>query len=348
MNEMTPPAMLVPPPGQSQGVLPGLDCGAPPPAAPYDADIIILTLNRFTDTVAAVRSALAQSGVSIHVSVLDQGSAPHVRAAYIGAFKGLEHLAYYTVAQNLGVGGGRNHLAALGHGRVIISLDNDALFETDIVAARAVQAFDEALGLGAVGFKILAADRVNLDESSWGYPARLKSRREERFDTTTFVGAGYAVRREAWRQAGGYDAQLFFTWEEYDFCLRAISLGWVIRYDGSLAVIHKVAPEARVGWGGTRTRLFVRNRLMIARKWGASWTSLLPRLAGYLLRGLWCRRPRPVLAGIWDALRRDGTHRRRLMSPAMRDYLFRNETVHRGSLPERLRMEVFGRRHEGG
>jgi GT2 family glycosyltransferase len=189
---------------------------------------------------------------------------------------------------------------------------------------------------------------VQLDDTSWGYPARLKGRREEQFDTTTFVGAGYAMRRKTWLQAGGYDEQLFFTWEEYDFCLSAISLGWLIRYDGSLAVIHKVAPEARVGWGGARTRYFVRNRLMIARKWGASWVSLLPRLAGYLLRGLWGRRLRPVLAGIADALRRDGTHQRRLMSPAMRAYLFRNETVHRGSLPERLRVEVFGRRHEGG
>jgi GT2 family glycosyltransferase len=347
MNEVTPPAMLVPPPGQSHSALPELACGLPPPAAAYDADIIILTLNRFTDTVAAARSALAQTGVSIHVSVLDQGSAPHVRAAYVGAFKGLAQLAYYTVAANLGVGGGRNHLAAMGRGRVIISLDNDALFEDATVAARAVRAFDQTLGLGAVGFKILAADGVRLDDTSWGYPARLKSRREERFDTTTFVGAGYAVRREAWRQAGGYDAQLFFTWEEYDFCLRAISLGWLIRYDGSLAVIHKVAPEARVGWGGARTRFFVRNRVMIARKWGASWVSLLPRLAGYLLRGLWSRRLSAVVAGIGDALRRDGTHRPRLMSPAMREYVFRNETVHRGSLPERLRVEVFGRRHEG-
>jgi GT2 family glycosyltransferase len=342
MNGVRPPA------AQSQSAPPRLACGAPPGDAPYDADIIILTLNRFTDTVAAVRSALAQSGVSIHVSVLDQGSAPHVRAAFLSVFKGLDHLAYYTVAQNLGVGGGRNHLAALGHGRVIISLDNDALFENETVAARAVRAFDDVLGLGAVGFKILAADGVSLDDTSWGYPLPLKRRREERFDTTTFVGAGYAVRREAWRQAGGYDAALFFTWEEYDFCLSAISLGWLIRYDGSLAVIHKVAPEARVRWGGARTRLFVRNRVMIARKWGASWVSLLPRLAGYLLRGLWSRRLSLVLAGIFDALRRDGTHRRRPMPQAMRAYLFRNETVHRGSLPEQLRTEVFGRRHKGG
>ena len=31
---------------------------------------------------------------------------------------------------------------------------------------------------------------------------------------------------KAWQQAGGYDPKLFFCWEEFDFCLRAIALGW--------------------------------------------------------------------------------------------------------------------------
>ncbi len=45
----------------------------------------------------------------------------------------------------------------------------------------------------------------------------------------------------AWEQAGGYDAKLFFCWEEFDFCLRAIALGWRIRYRGDIVIRHKVS-----------------------------------------------------------------------------------------------------------
>ncbi|HEY0419097.1 MAG TPA: hypothetical protein VGC80_06225, partial [Acetobacteraceae bacterium] len=51
--------------------------GAPGPAAPdYDADVIILALDRAEDTVAAIASARAQVGITRHVWVADQGSRP--------------------------------------------------------------------------------------------------------------------------------------------------------------------------------------------------------------------------------------------------------------------------------
>ena len=47
-----------------------------PPRGEYDADVVILALDRAEETVAAIRSALAQTGVSHHVLVVDQGSRP--------------------------------------------------------------------------------------------------------------------------------------------------------------------------------------------------------------------------------------------------------------------------------
>ena len=91
-----------------------------------------------------------------------------------------------------------------------------------------------------------------------------------RFDAVTFVGAGHAIRRAAWQDAGGYDEALFFCWEEYDFCLRAITRGWRIRYCGDLVVHHKASRARRVTWSGRRWFHFVRNRLYIERKYGGS------------------------------------------------------------------------------
>ena len=113
----------------------------------------------------------------------------------------------------------------------------------------------------------------------------LLPRAAESFDATTFVGAGHAIRRADFEAAGGYDDALFFCWEEFDFALRAINMGRRIRYRGDIAVRHKVSGEQRFAWSGTRWFHFVRNRLYIEMKYGASWPSLLPRFLAYQVKG---------------------------------------------------------------
>lgn len=322
--------------------LPRRIAGCAPPLGAYDADIVILSFNRGADTIAAVESALGQRGITIHVTVLDQGSDPAGLRKLARHFRQAADLALYAVPENLGVAGGRNLATALGHGQIIIALDNDAVFLTPWVAAQAWRNFAEMPDLGALGFNILDPGGTFPDRASWGYPAKLLPRHREKFFTTTFVGAGHAIRRAAWNAAGGYDPDLFFTWEEYDFCLRAIALGWRIRYDGSLGVIHKSAGEARIGWDGPRLTYYIRNRLIIARKWGASWLSLAPRIAAYLLNGALAGRFPAALAGVKAALAAKPRGGKK-MPAAMRAYVFRHETRHRGSWWERWHLEVLSR-----
>jgi hypothetical protein len=156
---------------------PRLRGGTPPPDSSYDIDIIILALDRFDETIKAVISALDQTGPSFHVHILDQGSAPETQARFTLAFRGVSNISYYVTDKNLGVPGGRNFLSEVGKGRIIIALDNDAVFADRNVAAQVVAAFDRDRSLGAVAFNILAADGVQPDRSSWGYPARMMDRR---------------------------------------------------------------------------------------------------------------------------------------------------------------------------
>jgi GT2 family glycosyltransferase len=308
---------------------PRLIAGSHPPAE-YDADIIILMHNRLAETMAATASALRQQNISLHVSVLDQGSSEEARAAFIAAFRHSPHFGYYAAEKNLGVGGGRNFLSGLGAGACIVALDNDAVFADALVVSRAYALLRQSPKLGAIAFRILARDGIHLDEFSWGYPQGLKHAAHENFAATTFVGAGHAIRRTAWTQAGGYDADLFFTWEEYDFSLRAIALGWSILHAGSLAVIHNVSPEARISWHSERMRLFVRNRLIIARKWNIPWLRLLPRIVGYLLKAKRNRHLRPALSGMFEAISADHRLFRRTMNRHMRHYIHINEGRFRG------------------
>lgn len=314
---------------------------AGPPDGPYDADVVILALDRPEETIAAIASALAQRGVTRHVFVVDQGSRPDALARLAAAVSARGDATLVRLERNYGVAGGRNRGSTLGHGRVIFGLDNDAEFAGPDTLARAVAVLDAEAGLAAVGCRIVRHDNGDDDLLSWGYPRALLPRAGGCFDAVTFVGAGHAIRRSAWQQAGGYDDALFFCWEEYDFCLRAIACGWRIRYRGDLAVRHKVSGEQRLAWSGTRWFHFVRNRLYIGRKYGSPWLALLPRFCGYVVKGL-CNGVAWQTLRAWPAAMRLAKGRGAgALPPAARVHLHRNDQLPRGSWLLRLRQEVL-------
>jgi GT2 family glycosyltransferase len=311
------------------------------PVGSYDADVVILSLDRPDETEAAIRSALSQMGVSRHVFIIDQGSRPDTLARLVAIVASRADATLIALGCNRGVAGGRNCGTALGHGRIIAGLDNDAEFADAKTLARAVAALDADPTVAAIGCRIVLHATGADDLSSWGYPVSLLERAGEAFDAATFVGAGHAIRRAAWNACGGYDEALFFCWEEFDFCLRAIALGWRIQYRGDIAIRHKVSPERRFAWSGTRWFYFVRNRLYIERKWDRSWASLAPRIVGYLLKGarnaaLWQK-----LHALCAAVSLSAGVQHRRLSPGARAYLRTVDAAHRGSLLRRLRHEVL-------
>jgi len=315
--------------------------GSAPDAAGYDADILILCLGRAAETEAAIRSALGQSGLTRHLILFDQGSTPETLAGFARLIAGRRDALLVTAGENLGVAEGRNRAAALGHGRTIIVLDNDATFADPTVAARAVALLDTEPDLAVLGFRIRLVLAFATELIPWGYPEALRPRAAARFPAATFVGAGHAIRRAAWDGIGGYDATLFFTWEEYDFSLRAIDRGWRLLHAGDLAVHHKLASGARVGWEETRWFLYVRNRLYIARKWKTPRAALLLRAAAYLLRSLRIGLVGQGLAGVRAGLHLPLREPARPLRVAAREYLRITDTVWRGGPLTRLRREVW-------
>ncbi|HBK07077.1 MAG TPA: glycosyl transferase [Acetobacteraceae bacterium] len=315
---------------------------AHPPDGQYDADIVILSLERTDETIAAIASACAQTAVSFHIFVLDQGSCSTSLARLACAIKENPKVSLFVSGSNLGVAGGRNVISNMGHGRVIVALDNDAEFADTLTVARMVAALDAEPRLGAIGCRIVRYADGRDDRSSWGYPDALMPSAGACFDTVTFVGAGHSIRRDTWQQAGGYDPRLFFCWEEYDFCLRAIAHGWQVRYRGDIVIRHKVCGEQRVGWSANRWFYHVRNRLYIERKLGRSWVSLTPRIGGYLLKGLRNDLREQTVQAIRAAVSMvpDATQ---TLPPAGKSYFIRNDKAHRGSVQRRLLQEVFSR-----
>lgn len=308
----------------------------------YDADVVILALDRPAETEAAIASALGQRGLRHHVVVVDQGSHPDTLARLARAVTGKD-ATLVSLGRNVGVAAGRNRGAATGRGRMIVGLDNDAVFATPDTLAAAVAALDADPTLAAIGFRILVEHTGEDDLLSWGYPSALLARAGDTFDAATFVGAGHALRRTAWEQAGGYDEALFFCWEELDFCLRAIAQGWRVRYRGDIEVRHKVSAERRLDWADGRWFQFVRNRLYIARKQGQSWPALFPRAGAYLLKGARNGLAAETLRAIGAAARMGAGARGATTSAEQRAYLDRHDRAHRGTALSRLRTEVLAR-----
>ena len=212
--------------------------GAAGPTGEVDADVIILSLERVEETLAAIASARAQRGVAKHVWVVDQGSAEASLARLAEALAGAADATLLRLDRNHGVAGGRNRATAFGRARVVFALDNDAEFATPDTLARAVAALDASPELAALACRILVFDTGEDDLSSWGYPLALLPDSAKSFDVATFVGAGHALKRADFEAAGGYDEALFFTWEEFDLARRLINLGRQIRYRGDIAVRH--------------------------------------------------------------------------------------------------------------
>jgi GT2 family glycosyltransferase len=310
----------------------------------YDVDVIILSLNRIKETLEAVDSACAQTGLSVAIHIVDQASAVENLARLTAHVEGRPDITLISLKTNIGVPGGRNIAARSGRAPFIVALDNDAEFATPQTVLQAVETLRGDPQLGAIGFRIVNYATDADDETSWGYPVLDWERRHLEFPATNFVGAGHALRRQAFEEAGGYDERLFFIGEELELGLKMLNLGYRIRYVGSIVVRHKVTGEERIGWQEGRYFFTARNRIYLALKSGMGPGRLLQIAGGMALGGLRRRRPIEVLralaagvvlyAALPVALRTQSVSRLKPETAALADTLNQR---HRYGLWERMR-----------
>jgi GT2 family glycosyltransferase len=252
-----------------------------------DVDVIILSWNRSSETIAAIESALSQEGVAKRVLVVDQGSNEENLEALRQACDAHPEVTLKELGYNVGVARGRNIASRMGGAPLIVALDNDAIFPDRTTLARVVYRFRNDHALGAVGFRIINYFTGVDDEMCWDYPEALKSQADQEFLATRFIGAGHAMRREAFIAAGEYDESLFFGGEERDLSYRILNLGYRIKYVPDLMVLHRADPEARVRWNEGRYYYLVRNGLYTDFKFGMPVWRLTRAAAAIMVKGFY-------------------------------------------------------------
>lgn len=250
---------------------------------PFRIDVIILSWNRVDDTIAAIRSAAIQSGVTKRILVVDQGSDYENLRKLEDFLRDQADIELKKLGHNVGVAAGRNIATAMGDAPYVVALDSDAEFADEDVLRRVLGHFESDPHMCAMGFRILNFFTGENDHTSWDYPGADDPRR--RFSTTRFIGAGHAIRRSVFESVGGYDERLFFCGEEVDLCYRMLNAGYHITYMPDVAIRHKVSPEHRVYWNRGRYYYTVRNNLYTSYKFGTSLPRLLLAAGAFAVKG---------------------------------------------------------------
>jgi glycosyltransferase involved in cell wall biosynthesis len=210
------------------------------------ATIVISTKNRREELFEAIRSAVAQTG-DVEVVVVNDGSTDGSEHSVPELFPQVLHIAH---KDSRGLIVRRNEAAALATGDILFSIDDDAVYSTPHVVEQVVAQFSDPR---------IAAVAIPFREPKKGN-ARFQSAPDDTglWITNTFIGTAYAVRKDVFRELGGFCEALVHQGEESEFCMRLMASGRFVRLGFGDEIIHYESPKrdfSRMDFYGARNRI---------------------------------------------------------------------------------------------
>jgi GT2 family glycosyltransferase/glycosyltransferase involved in cell wall biosynthesis len=258
---------------------------APDPATPTGSladsaspavSVIVVNWNGREHLDACFRSLLASDYPAdrLELVCVDNGSSD-------GSIELLRH-AFPTVrivalTSNLGFTGGNEAGVAASRGDVLVFFNNDMRVAPDAIS-RLVAALDG--GRACVAARVLSWDGQRIDflrgslsfegrgfQDGYGEPAN--EARQTSADTFFANGGAFAVSRDAYRRAGGFDPSLFAYYDDVDLGWRLRLTGTSIRVEDGAIAWHRHGATGRTQPAGQKRFLMERNALtVLARCYG--------------------------------------------------------------------------------
>ena len=198
-----------------------------------DATVVITTKDRRDELPRAVESVLAQEGADIELLVVDDGSRDGTSDMLAERFPGVR---VDRSERSLGLIAQRTRAAGLARSPGIVSIDDDARFVSPRTVAQTLEDFDH-VRIGAVAIPFL-------DVREQGTAKRQDAPdRAERWITHVYIGTAHALRRDLFLELGGYRGSLTRQGEEYEYCLRMLAAGRVVRLGRADRLEHHESPR---------------------------------------------------------------------------------------------------------
>lgn len=210
---------------------------APPKTAPLaDARrslaFVVTTKNRREELHRTLSILRRQDHRPLEIAVFDDGSddgTPEmVRAEFPEA-------RLFVARDGRGYIRARNDAARSLSAEYLFHLDDDSWPLSDDAARRVVEGFERMPDAVGLAFEIFVDSHRPLPPE----PAR------DGRPTATFVGCGFALRRERFLALGGFEEMFGFYGEEADFAMRAVDSPHPIRFLSGVRVFHAITSTGR-------------------------------------------------------------------------------------------------------
>lgn len=220
-----------------------------------DLSVVVINWNGLDDTTRALESIRAGTGgISYEVILIDNGSTRDASAAELP--RRFPWARLISNDRNLGFSRASNQGIAAARGRHVLLLNNDTIVLGNALGD-AVAYLDRHADVGAVGVLHHNDDPTrSIQESAFDYPTPLREifvalgltapperpsdvvLATER-DVEWICGSFWLMRRQALEGVGLLDERFFAYDEDIDWCRRARTRGWRIRFWPGAAIVHR-------------------------------------------------------------------------------------------------------------
>ncbi|MFW5926623.1 MAG: glycosyltransferase [Wenzhouxiangella sp.] len=245
------------------------------------ASIVVPVFNKSAYTAACLHSIVAHSDPErVEIIVVDDCSSDDT-PQYLAACEGLTVIRNET---NSGFIHSVNTGAAAARGEFLVLLNNDTTVTAGWLDAL-LDTFSLIPGTGAVGARLVYPDGtlqeaggiIFSDASGWNYGRgdRADRPRYNFASEADYVsGACLAIRRETFRELGGFDERYAPAYyEDTDLCFRLREVGLRVIYQPACTIVH----HEGVSSGTDETRGIKRYQSVNRRKFKDGWAEQLQR-----------------------------------------------------------------------
>lgn len=196
--------------------------------------IVFLNYNRIYETRTTVEKILLcrKALTDLEIIAVDNCSTDGT-GEYLS---GVDGIIAVLLNKNYGIEG-YNKGFELATGDIIIVLDDDSHIEVDTIR-RVMALFEREQKIGIAAFRIL--DKNGIRFKTWHIPDN-----DIFQDSFAFVGCGFAIRKELFKEIGFYPAGFFLYHNEIYVALNVKLKGYRVVYDPQCVAIHRTEGHPR-------------------------------------------------------------------------------------------------------